>query len=368
LIEQRWWFLLALPGLAGAGAFLLGFLGHAVTGGLAATVCALAAIGLVIALDRLSRRPRARRSQRPPQPEPFARRDALTGLAGPAALLDRLHILLAGERRSDRMIGLLLIDLFDFAAIDRDHGHAAGDLVLRHTGTRLLGSLREGDLLARLRADQFVVLLSEVERPLQVAALAGRLLRVMAEPFELCGEAVAIEARIGLALAPGDRATRPDDLLEQAQLALARAKADRLGEPRFAEAGLDADLRERQRLERDLAVALERGQLAVHYQPQIDLGSRRIVGVEALLRWQHPRLGDIPPDRFIPIAEDTGLILPIGRWVLEQACAQVAGWRARGAELRPSIGVASRPRAWGSRSPSGCCWRATTPPLRCSAA
>jgi diguanylate cyclase (GGDEF)-like protein len=266
------------------------------------------------------------------EPERAARHDALTGLLNDHAFLARFRRVLEGRRRSDRCTALLSLDLIDFAAINATLGAAVGDLLLRHASARLLATLRETDILARLGADEFGVIQSDIEHPANAAALCERLLRSFEEPFDLCGHLTRIGARIGVAVFPADGAD-PDALLEHARQARRRACTDGQDAFHLYDEALDAELRERRALERDLAHALERGQFEIHYQPQIDIASRRMVGVEALLRWNHPERGRVSPDHFIPLAEDSGLIVPIGAWVLEQACAQAVRWHRAGAPL-----------------------------------
>ena len=203
----------------------------------------------------------------------------------------------------------------------------------------MLATLRDTDTLARMGADEFAVIQGNMEHPASAAALCERLLRSFEEPFDLYGHLTNVGARIGVAMFPAD-SEEPDALLEHARLACVRAKTDCTGAFRFYDNDLNAELRERRALESDLAHALERDQFEIHYQPQIDIASRRMVGVEALLRWTHPERGSVSPDHFIPLAEDSGLIVPIGAWVLEQACAQAVRWQQAGAPtLRMSVNI-----------------------------
>jgi diguanylate cyclase (GGDEF)-like protein len=308
-----------------------------------ATLTVLAAAGVAALGAALGRRAASRRGAKGGSEVEVqvdsSRHDALTGLANRAAFCERLRTALGGVRRDDRSSAVLRLDLADFKAINETLGCVAGDLLLRHSGTRLLAVLRGSDMLARVGADEFAILQSGVAAPADAADLADRLLTALAEPFELCGQLTHVGARVGIALAPGDGADA-ETLLQHAGLALGRAKAGPPRTVRFFEERVDSELREQKALEQDLAQALARGELELEYQPQFDIRSRRMFGVEALLRWRHPQRGRIGPDRFIPLAEDSGLILPIGRWVLEQACLQAAAWQQRGAHgLRMAVNL-----------------------------
>ena len=269
----------------------------------------------------------------------LVRHDALTGLPNRGVFLERLAAALAGGRRGDRMTAVLCLDLAGFKVVNDTFGYAAGDLLLRHMSARLLATLRETDTLARMGPDEFAIIQADIEKPAGAARLCERLLTIMQEPFDLFGEAIHVRANIGVALSPTD-ARDHEQLLQQAGQALSRAKSEGAHCFRFFEGAMDNELRERKALEQDLHHALQRGELELHYQPQIDLATRTMVGIEALLRWHHPKHGMVPPDRFIPLAEDSGLILPIGAWVLEQACRQVRAWQCAGLpQFRMSVNL-----------------------------
>jgi diguanylate cyclase (GGDEF)-like protein len=269
----------------------------------------------------------------------LVRHDALTGLPNRDAFLERLGARLGSARRNDRLTAVLRLDLVDFKAINDILGCVAGDVLLRHTGARLLATLRESDMLARLGADEFAILQTEIEAPADAADLCERLLAAMSEPFDLCGQLTFVGMRIGIAVSArgGGEA---EGLLQHAGQALGRAKVEPPGAFRFFEEAMDVELRERKALEQDLVQALQRSEFELEYQPQFDIASRRMVGVEALLRWQHATRGRIGPDQFIPLAEDSGLIVPIGRWVLEQTCLHLKSWHERGAhDLRAAVNL-----------------------------
>ena len=269
----------------------------------------------------------------------LARHDALTGLPNRAVFLERLGAGLAGGRRGDRMTAVHCLDVTEFKAINDTLGYAAGDLLLRHMSARLLASLRETDTLARMGPDEFAIIQTDIDGPSGAARLCERLLTVMEEPFDLFGQSTHVRVHIGVALVLTG-AAEPESLLKHASLALTRAKSEGAQSFRFFENAMDSELRHRKALEQDLHHALQRDEFEVHYQPQIDLATRAMVGVEALLRWHHPQHGLIMPDRFIPLAEDTGLILPIGVWVLEQACHQAKVWQSAGLpEFRISVNL-----------------------------
>ncbi len=332
---------LGLHGLTGALACLVGLKlgmvgaagpGGAALGALALAVLAMAGLGAWIEAGRRRAHGREAQARRlaEAQVDHLSRHDALTGLPNRDAFLDRLDARLGGGRRGDRMAAVLRVDLADFKSVNDLLGSVAGDVLLRHTSARLLAVLRESDVLARLGADEFAILQDGIEAPGGAADLCERLLAAMAEPFELCGHLTHVGLRIGIAVSPGD-GRDAETLLQHAGQALGRAKAERPGAFRYFEDAMDRELRERKALEQDLVHALERSELEIEYQPQFDIASRRMVGVEALLRWQHPTRGRIGPDQFIPLAEDSGLILPIGRWVLEQACLRAQAWQRQGA-------------------------------------
>ncbi len=257
----------------------------------------------------------------------LARHDALTGLPNRVQLVERLHDAVATLGRGEGF-AVMCLDLDHFKAVNETLGHSYGDRLLVAAGERLQAALRENDAVGRLGADEFALIQHDISRPEDAWELAERLLSALATPFELEGQPVAIAASIGIALAPADGADA-ETLLKNAATALTRAKLDGRGSYRSFEIGMDARLQARRSMELDLRRALPAGEFAVHYQPLVDTGGQRVAGFEALLRWHHPVHGLISPAAFVPLAEETGLIVPIGEWVLRTACAEAARWPGR---------------------------------------
>ncbi len=258
-----------------------------------------------------------------------ARTDRVTGLPNRDVLTERLAAILAGPA-GGRSTALILLDLERFKVVNERLGHAAGDDLLAAVGQRLSDTLRPGDTIARFGGDEFGLLIDGVSSSLEAMAVADRLSGALRAPFDLGEREAYVTPRMGIVFCrPGEGTT--GDAFRDAEIALQRSKADgRHGNGgrgvALFEPAMSAETIERLDLEADLRHALERGELRLHYQPIVDLLTEDVVGVEALVRWQHPRLGLVPPARFIPLAEDSGLILPIGRWVLETACRQGVSW------------------------------------------
>ncbi|KAF0217439.1 MAG: PAS/PAC sensor-containing diguanylate [Geobacteraceae bacterium] len=268
--------------------------------------------------------------------------DLLTSLPNRLLLRDRLEQVLAQADREGQMVGILSFDLDEFKVINDTLGHSIGDRLLKVVAARLGSRVRKGDTLARMGGDEFVVILTGVKLTEDVAHAAKDMLSALSSPYELDDREVFITTSIGIALYPFD-GKDPDTLLKNADIAMYQAKEGGRNSYRFYTAAMNAKAEQRLTMETSLRHALERNEFLLHYQPCLDLKSGRITGMEALLRWQHPTLGLVPPDRFIPTAEETGLILPIGEWVLHTACACVKALQEAGfPHLRMAVNLSGR--------------------------
>ncbi|HMM90233.1 bifunctional diguanylate cyclase/phosphodiesterase [Bradyrhizobium sp.] len=274
--------------------------------------------------------------------EYLASHDSLTSLPNRETFNGLLRRAIDAGARYQRQFALLFIDLDRFKVINDSLGHDAGDMLLVEIGGRLRRALRSSDVVARLGGDEFVVILEEAaERP-EVERIAGELLSVLSQPLLLSGHECHTTASIGIAMYPSDGAD-VQTLTKNADMAMYLAKEDGKNGFRFFSKEIKTQSIERLTMESALRRALERDQFSLHFQPKIDMETRQITGVEALLRWNHPELGSVSPGQFIPLAEETGLIVPIGRWVLKEACAQNMAWQRRG--LRPvTVAVNLSPR------------------------
>jgi diguanylate cyclase (GGDEF)-like protein len=266
----------------------------------------------------------------------MARHDALTGLPNRALFRDSLDQRLAALRRHGGTCGLLCLDLDAFKAVNDTLGHLAGDALLRTVAARIRACLRQEDLAARLGGDEFAVLLGGEACRRSAAATAERLVAALREPVDLGGREATIGVSIGIAFAP-EHGVDSDALLRRADLALYRAKSEGRNTFRHFAAAMDQAAEERRRLELDLRLALQRCEFVLHYQPVHDLASGRVAAVEALLRWDHPTRGPLAPAAFLPLAEETGLIVPLGEWVLRTALRDASGLPP---EVRVAVNVA----------------------------
>ncbi|QOZ06774.1 EAL domain-containing protein [Bradyrhizobium sp. CCBAU 51765] len=255
----------------------------------------------------------------------MAQHDTLTGLPNRSLLRQQMDEMLLHTRRSAEKVALLMLGLDNFKAVNDTLGHAVGDKLLRGVAKRLRSTLREEDALARLNSDEFAIVQGGLTRPEDAVMLAKRLLEAIADPYLLDGHSVVIGASIGIAMSPGD-GDDSEKLLKSADMALSRAKLDARGTFAFFEAALDAKAQSRRKTEVELRDAIQNDVLRPYYQPLVDLQSGRITGFEALVRWPHAERGMVSPAEFIPVAEDTGLINPLGGQMLRRACLDAAAW------------------------------------------
>jgi diguanylate cyclase (GGDEF)-like protein len=251
--------------------------------------------------------------------------DSLTGLPNRRAFSEHLAEALVAMHRDRTHIAVLCLDIDKFKEINEAEDHAGGDAVLREVGIRIQGTLRERDLIARRGADEFAIALVDITNLGDVMAFMNRLVEALRHPFQVGGKEVICTTSVGIALAPGD-GTTATEVLRHADIALARAKADGGQRMCFFEQSMDRALQRRRMVEHELRLALGREEFEVVYQPQYDLATETQCGVEALVRWHHPVHGKIAPAHFISVAEDTGLIVPLGEWVLRRACSDAMEW------------------------------------------
>ena len=274
--------------------------------------------------------------------EHLAYHDSLTGLPNRTMLMDRLAQALSHAQRTQQQVAVLFIDLDRFKLVNDSLGHDVGDQLLQDVARRLRSALRDDDTVARVGGDEFQVVLGNVAGAADAARVAEKLMRVLAESFVHEGQELHVTASLGVSLFPRDGASG-ELLLKYADIALYEAKGEGRNAYRFFSPEMNAQAHGRLRMENDLRRAVERRELELHYQPQLDLATGDVSAVEALVRWRHPVRGLIAPNAFIPMAEETGLVLGIGEWVLNEACRQVASWQREGVTLpRVAVNISAR--------------------------
>ena len=256
--------------------------------------------------------------------EHMAHHDALTDLANRALLNERLEQALV-HVHDGQMVAVHHLDLDQFKAVNDTFGHPAGDMLLKTVAERLRSLARDTDTIARMGGDEFVIVQAPISDPTEATTLAQEIIAWISEPYDIDGQQAIVGTSIGIAVSPGD-GDAPDKLLRNADLALYRAKGDGRGTFRFFESAMDEQMQARRVMELDLRKALPAGEFELYYQPVVNLESKEISGFEALIRWNHPEAGQIPPATFIPLAEEIGFIVPLGEWVIREACLAAARW------------------------------------------
>lgn len=272
----------------------------------------------------------------------LAHYDTLTGLPGRALFRDRLGHAMAKAERNGQMVALMFLDLDRFKAINDTLGHGAGDTLLKNVAQRLKECVREEDTVARLGGDEFTVILEQISNVDDASIVAKKIIEAVALPMILNGHEVFVTASIGITIYPHD-STDMDELIKNADSAMYRAKEEGKNGYEFYTRQMNTRTVERMAIENELRHAMERNEFALYYQPKVDMKSGNILSMEALLRWEHPTRGTVPPDEFIPFLEETGMITPVGEWVLRTACAQNKAWQDAGfGPLRVAVNLSAR--------------------------
>jgi diguanylate cyclase (GGDEF)-like protein len=293
--------------------------------------------GLAVTLQDISER-----KEHEAQLARLANEDSLTGLPNRHWFLHFVPTALAHAEANGQGVALLFIDLDEFKQVNDSHGHAVGDRLLKAAATRLLSQLRPSDRVARFGGDEFIVMLSPFDNDEQVGMVAQRIIQAFSKPFQIAEEQHAIGASVGISVFPRDGQDAAT-LIRHSDIAMYAGKNEGKGQYRFFDPAQSTTLKTRAQLRQRLLEAIDKRQFVLHYQPRVDTHSGELLSMEALLRWEHPQLGMIRPDEFIPLAESSGLIVPIGAIVIDQACAQLAAWTAQGLPVAPvSINVSPK--------------------------
>ena len=271
----------------------------------------------------------------------IAHHDSLTGLPNRALLFDRLNHAINQAKRYGHMIAVMFIDLDRFKFINDTMGHEAGDQLLKTAAGRIRESLRDADTVARLGGDEFIAIVTNLDEPLDSANVATKIVESLSRPVKLGENCVTVSPSIGIATFPSDGESA-EDLIKLADAAMYQAKQAGGGSYQFYRPDMNSDALRRIGLGVALQRAIRNAELELHYQPQLDLVSGEVVGLEALVRWRHPERGLVPPDQFIPLAEELGLMVPMGDWILDAACAQLKQWRNMGLpEFRVAVNLSA---------------------------
>ena len=272
----------------------------------------------------------------------LANYDALTELPNRSLFLDRLKVAIENAKRNNRLAAIIFLDLDGFKTINDTLGHSAGDQLIREVGRRLIRCVRKSDTVARLGGDEFTILLTNIDCVSNVECAVEKIIRGVAEPMEIADQMVNITTSLGITLCPLDDNDTAETLIKQADSAMYQAKANGKNTFEFYRASLAATELRHLELMNELKLALTRKQFELYYQPRVNLVTQQIIGAEALLRWQHPKLGFVSPVEFIPLLEANGHIKEVGAWVLSEACRQLRQWQQQGHTLRLSINVSAR--------------------------
>ena len=271
----------------------------------------------------------------------LAHHDMLTGLPNRLSLQLRMEQVMAHARRHGTLLAVLMIDMDHFKDINDTLGHHVGDALLVEVGKRLLRCVRQSDVVARLGGDEFVVLVTDMVTTLTAAAVAEKIVATLSAPYAVEAYQLHSTPSVGIGVFPNDGET-VDDLLRNVDSAMYHAKAAGRNNYQFFNDSMSANASERLTLQSSLHQAIAKRQFVLHYQPQIETGSGRLMGVEVLVRWEHPERGLVPPNKFIPIAEESDLIIRLGEWILQEACRQLSVWRAMGLQMRIAVNLSAR--------------------------